>query len=200
MTGAPVDPGDPTRYADPTAEGFAEPGETGAEHDDVWGMFEVPTRWRRLTALLPGGPDRRDYGSTTELPVRYARVRCGEQVLGCLMASADGAAGYEPRSAAGDAAFEAGAVRLARLRSARLRGLGAPEALDGLLGASADGGPDGSAVGTVARETASLDALEELSGRYRGGRLPEGGHVVADGAAGGGQARRHGHSGRRHGR
>ncbi|MEU9938908.1 hypothetical protein [Streptomyces lavendulae] len=44
---------------------------------------------------------------------------------------------------------------------------------DGLLGASADGGPgggpaggsDGSAVEDVTREAASLDVLEELSGR-----------------------------------
>ncbi|GLW01189.1 hypothetical protein AB0C86_17715 [Streptomyces lavendulae] len=165
-TGAPVDPGDPTRYADPTAEGFADQGEAGAEHDDAWGTFEVPARWRRLMALLPGGFDGRDYESTTELPVRYARVRVGERVLGFLWASADGAAGYEPRSAAGDAAFGAGAVWLARLRSARLRGLGAPEALDGLLGAAAaDGRHGGSAVEDVTREAASLDVLEELSGR-----------------------------------
>ncbi|GAA3264181.1 hypothetical protein [Streptomyces lavendulae] len=169
VTGSPVDPGDPTRYADPTAEGFADQGEAGAEHDDAWGMFEVPARWRRLMTLLPGGPDGRDYESSTELPVRYARVRCGERVLGFLWASADGAAGYEPRSAAGDEAFGAGAVWLARLRSARLRGLGAPEALDGLLGASADGGPDGGPDGSVVEDVAwgaaSLDALEELSGR-----------------------------------
>ncbi|WP_371677982.1 hypothetical protein [Streptomyces sp. NBC_01276] len=165
MTGAPVDPGDPTRYARPTAEGFADQWETGPDYDDPWGTFEVPKRWRRLMDRLPGGPDGRDYESTTGQPVRYARVRCGERVLGFLWASADGAAGYEPRNAAGAAAFEAGVPWLSRLRSAGLRGVRAPEALEELLGAAADGRRGGSVVEAVTHEAASLDALEELSGR-----------------------------------
>lgn len=115
--------------------------------------------------LVPGDSEGQDYESTTEHPVRYARVRCGERILGFLWASADGAAGYEPRNAAGDAAFEAGVPWLSRLRSARLRGVGAREALDGLLGASAGGGPAGSVVETVMCEAPSLDFLEELSGK-----------------------------------
>ncbi|MFB0628781.1 hypothetical protein [Streptomyces sp. AB3(2024)] len=97
--------------------------------------------------------------------MRYARVRCGERVLGFLWASADGAAGYEPRNAAGAAAFEAGVPWLSRLRSARLRGVRAPEALEELLGAAAEGRGGGSVVEPVVYGAVSLDALEDLSGR-----------------------------------
>ncbi|MCX5377631.1 hypothetical protein [Streptomyces sp. NBC_00091] len=161
LTGAEVDPGDPTWHACPTADGFAE----GPEYDDSWGNFEVPARWRRLTKLLPGGLGEEDYESSTEEPVRYAGVRRGERLLGYLWASADGAAGYGPRTAAGDAAFEAGVPWLLRLRALRLRGLGALEALTELLG-GLDDSTNGSVVGSTVHEAASLDALEELSGRH----------------------------------
>ncbi|MEU8437421.1 hypothetical protein AB0F18_31880 [Streptomyces sp. NPDC029216] len=139
---------------------FVLPGEWAA-YEDSWGTFEVPARWRRLGKLLPGGYGDEDYGSSTEGSVRYAEVRRGERLLGFLWASADGAAGYEPRSAAGDAAFAAGVPWLLRLRSARRGGASAPAALDGCLGRTEDGWACGPAV----RGESSLDALQELSGR-----------------------------------
>ncbi|MFE3762725.1 hypothetical protein ACFXPI_13290 [Streptomyces sp. NPDC059104] len=52
-----------------------------------------------------------------------------------------------------------------RLRSARLRGVRAPEALEELLGAAVEGRGGGSVVEPVVCGAVSLDALEELSGR-----------------------------------
>ncbi|MFJ9342406.1 hypothetical protein ACIRP0_24405 [Streptomyces sp. NPDC101733] len=165
LAGSEVDPGDPTRHARPTTDGFADLMVEGAEYDDSWGTFEVPARWRRLMALLPAQSEGQDYESTTNHPVRYARVRRGERVLGYLWASVgDEAAGYEPRTAAGDAAFEAGVPLLLRLRAERLRGAGALQAWQGLLGGS-PGGPEGAVVETEEHGMASLDALEEWSGR-----------------------------------
>ncbi|GAA3380008.1 hypothetical protein GCM10017750_35990 [Streptomyces racemochromogenes] len=162
LTGSETDPGDPTWHARPTADGFADLLVEGAEYDDSWDNFEVPARWRRLVKLLPGGyGEEEDYECTTEEPVRYAEVRCGERLLGFLWASADGAAGYEPRGAAGDAAFGAGVPWLLRFRAARSAGAGASEALEGCLGRI----EAGVTVGAVVRRAPSLDALQELSGR-----------------------------------
>lgn len=161
LAGSEVDPGDPTRHARPTAYGFADLLAEEAAYADSWGTFEVPARWRRLVKLLPGGYGEGDYEATTEDPVRYAEVRCGERLLGFLWASADGAAGYEPRSAAGDAAFWAGVPWLLRFRAARRGGAWASEALDGCLGRT----EDGSSVGAAVHRAPSPDALAELSGR-----------------------------------
>ncbi|MFD0355896.1 hypothetical protein ACFVHW_19490 [Streptomyces sp. NPDC127110] len=161
LTGSEVDPGDETRHARPTAYGFADLLAEGAAYADSWGTFEVPARWRRLVKLLPGGYGEGDYESATEEPVRYAEVRCGERLLGFLWASADGAAGYEPRSAAGDEAFGAGVPWLLRFRAVRRSGVGALEALEGCLGRT-----EGRwAVGAAVHRAPSLDALAELSGR-----------------------------------
>ncbi|MFE9842601.1 hypothetical protein [Streptomyces goshikiensis] len=82
LTGSETDPGDPTRHARPTAEGFGDLLAEGAEYDDSWGTFEVPGRWRRLMTLVPGSAEGQDYESGTEHPVRYARVRRGERGAG----------------------------------------------------------------------------------------------------------------------
>lgn len=166
LTGSEIDPGDATKYALPTADGFADQLEEGADYEDSWGNFEVPSRWRRLMGLVPGAAEGQDYESSTDLPVRYARVRRGEQVLGYLWASVgEAAAGYEPRNAAGDAAFTAGVPWVLRLRSLRQRGFGALEALDQLIGA-AEEGTNGSVIEPTIHEASALDALEELSGRF----------------------------------
>ncbi|MFF4492428.1 hypothetical protein [Streptomyces sp. NPDC001546] len=87
---------------------------------------------------------------------------------GVWASTGDAAAGYEPRNAAGDAAgdaaFEAGVPWLLRLRSLRLRGFSAPDALAALLG-ERDESPNGSTVEPTLHEAASLDALEEWSGK-----------------------------------
>ncbi|MEU9938906.1 hypothetical protein [Streptomyces lavendulae] len=166
LTESEIDPGDATRHARPTPDGFVDMLVEGAEYDDSWGTFEVPVRWKRLMRLVPGGSAAEDYESSTEHPVRYARVRLGEQVVGYLWAAiGDEAAGYEPRTAAGDAAFEAGVPWVLSLRSLRLRGFDPLAALSELLG-TPDRGGSGSAVESTVYEAASLDALEELSGRY----------------------------------
>ncbi|MGO4463700.1 hypothetical protein AB4039_41545 [Streptomyces sp. M-16] len=165
LTESEIDPGDPTKHARPTVEGFADLLVEGAEYDDSWSTFEVPARWRRLMKLVAGESEGEDYESTTEHPVRYALVRRGDQVVGYLWAAVgDEAAGYEPRTAAGDEAFEAGVPWVLSLRSLRLRGFRPMAALNELLGASDSSGSD-SIVETTVYEAASLDALEELSGR-----------------------------------
>ncbi|MFE1557514.1 hypothetical protein ACFW6V_21365 [Streptomyces sp. NPDC058734] len=165
LTGSEIDPGDATKHARPTPDGFADLLAEEAEYDDSWGTFEIPARWKRLMKLVPGESGGEDYESSTEHPVRYARVLRGEQVLGYLWASVgDAAAGYEPRNAAGDPAFEAGVPWLLRLRSLRMRGFGALEALGDLVGEGVED-PNGSVVEPTLHEMTSLDALEELSGR-----------------------------------
>ncbi|MFE3762727.1 hypothetical protein ACFXPI_13305 [Streptomyces sp. NPDC059104] len=166
LTESEIDPGDATRHARPTPDGFVDMLVEGAEYEDSWGTFEVPVRWKRLMRMVPGGSAAEDYESSTEHPVRYARVRLGEQVVGCLWAAVgDDAAGYEPRTAAGDAAFEAGVPWVLSLRSLRRRGFDPLAALSELLG-TPDSGGSGSAVESTVYAAASLDALEELSGRY----------------------------------
>ncbi|MEU3316583.1 hypothetical protein ABZ743_28400 [Streptomyces sp. NPDC006662] len=165
LTGSEIDPGDPTKHARPTPDGFADLLAEEAEYDDSWATFEIPARWKRLMKLVPGEPAGEDYESSTDHPVRYARVLRGNLVLGYLWAStADAAAGYEPRNAAGDAAFEAGVPWLLRFRSSQRRGFGPLDALAALLG-ERDEGPNGSTVEPTLHEAASLDALEDWSGR-----------------------------------
>ncbi|MGA4842071.1 hypothetical protein [Streptomyces sp. G45] len=164
LLGRPPTPGDPTPYATPTKEGFEDLREEGAAYPDPWATFEVPARSRRLRALLPADQD--EYLETTDHAVRYYTIQREGRTLGYVWASvADNAAGYEPRSAAGDDAFAAGAAWLTRLRDAHGRGLTALAALDWLTHL-----PPLPDIGTIAentpREASSLDALEELSGRY----------------------------------
>ncbi|SPE56235.1 hypothetical protein SNS2_2970 [Streptomyces netropsis] len=157
-------PGDPNRHATPTETGFEDLRIEGPAYDDSWGTFDVPARARRLRSLLP--PSEDEYPEVTEYPVRYFTIQRDGRTLGFIWASAaDNAAGYEPRTAAGDDAFEAGAGWMLRLRDAHSRGFTAPEALDWVaqlppqqeIGSIAEGAP---------QEAPSLDALEELSGRY----------------------------------
>lgn len=163
LGGAP-EPGDPNRHATPTTTGFEDLTVEGPAYADSWGTFEVPTRSRRLLSALPRTEN--EYEDTTDHPVRYFTVQRDGRTLGYVWASTgDNAAGYEPRTAAGDDAFEAGAGWVLRLREAHGRGLGSLEALDWLrqsppdpdLGRFSEEGP---------QEAPSLDALEELSGRY----------------------------------
>ncbi|MFD8234575.1 hypothetical protein ACFV20_22185 [Streptomyces sp. NPDC059696] len=160
---APV-PGDPNRYATPTETGFEDPRIEGPAYDDSWGTFEISTRSRLLRSRIPASED--EYEEITEHPVRYFSIRRDGQVMGYVWASVgDEAAGYEPRAAAGEGAFEVGAEWLLRLRDAHGQGLSALAALSWVAQSSPR--PE---AGLVVEDTPqlapSLDALEELSGRY----------------------------------
>ncbi|MFJ4810035.1 hypothetical protein [Streptomyces longwoodensis] len=158
-------PGDENRYAVPTETGFADTRLVGPAYDDAWGTFEPAARMRRLRALLPHTAD--DYEEITEGPVQYVTVRGDdEEVLGFLWAARGGsAAGFEPRTAAGEPAFAAGRGWLTSLREAHRTGVPAPETLTWLSRWTPS--PD---MGRIAhrrpRMSPSLDTLEELSGRW----------------------------------
>ncbi|QKV69518.1 hypothetical protein HUT13_12550 [Streptomyces harbinensis] len=164
LLGTAPTPGDPNRHATPTRQGFEDPRTEGFAYDDSWGTFEVPARSRLIRSRLPPSDD--EYPDTTDQPVRYVTIGRGGQTLGYLWASTgDEAAGFEPRTAAGEAAFEAGAAWLLHLRAAHARGLGS---LDALVWAIQNPPRQeaGSAVEQKPHQAPTLDALEELSGRY----------------------------------
>ncbi|WP_200308963.1 hypothetical protein [Streptomyces adelaidensis] len=163
LGGAP-EPGDPNRHATPTTTGFEDLTVEGPAYTDSWGTFEVPARSRRLLSSLP--KTENEYADITDHPVRYFTIQRDDRTLGYVWASlGDNAAGYEPRTAAGDDAFEAGVGWVLRLREAHERGLDGLEALDWLR--KSPPGPDlGHFSEKLPRQAPSLDALEELSGRY----------------------------------
>ncbi|WP_328870975.1 hypothetical protein OHT76_13100 [Streptomyces sp. NBC_00287] len=160
---APV-PGAPNRYATPTVTGFEDPRAEGPAYDDSWGTFELPARSGLLRSRIPASED--EYEETTDNPVRYFTVRREGVIVGYVWAAVgEEAAGFEPRTAAGEAAFEAGAGWLLRLRAAHAQGLNALAALAWLAQSSSR--PEiGEFFEDSPLEAPSLDALEELSGRY----------------------------------
>ncbi|MCC5479532.1 hypothetical protein [Streptomyces barringtoniae] len=164
LFGAAPTPGDPNRHATPTETGFEDPMVEGFSYDDSWGTFEVAARSRLLRSRIPTSED--EYQEITDHPVRYFTIQRDEQTLGYIWASiGDEAAGYEPRTAAGESAFEAGAEWLLRLRAAHSQGLSALAALS--WAAQSPPRPEiGLVVEDTPQEAPSLDALEELSGRY----------------------------------
>jgi hypothetical protein len=79
-----------------------------------------------------------DYGYSTEGPVRYVAVAGDAGVLGYLwFAEAEDAAGFVPRKAAGDDAFNAGVAWRRPLRACKARGLTPAEALGEFLAGTA---------------------------------------------------------------
>lgn len=164
LLGSAPEPGDPSRYAVPTETGFQDTAIEGPAYDDSWGTFEIPARSGLLRSRIPWS--EHEYEETTEHPVRYFTIQRDKQTLGYLWASvADDAAGYEPRTAAGEAAFEAGSGWLLRLRAAHGQGLTPLSALDWVAQR-----PPSPEIGMISedapREAPSLDSLEDLSGRY----------------------------------
>ncbi|MFB8209736.1 hypothetical protein [Streptomyces sp. NPDC056010] len=164
LLGGPPEPGEENRYAAPSTTGFRDVRAEGHAYDDAWGTFETLDRTRLLDSRLPRSED--DYEQIADGPVRYVAVRRDDRTLGFVWAAVDdSAAGYVPRTAAGDEAFDAGAAWVMALREARRSGLTPLAALRDAVrrpappeaGVIAQGGPV---------EAPSLDALEELSGRY----------------------------------
>jgi hypothetical protein len=164
LLGSAPTPGDPNRHATPTETGFEDPRIEGPAYDDSWGAFEISTRSRLLRSRIPASED--EYQEITEHPVRYFTVQRDGQTMGYVWASVgDEAAGYEPRTAAGEGALEVGAEWLLRLREAHGQGLTALAALAWV--AQSPARPAGDVVVEDTPQVApSLDALEELSGRY----------------------------------
>ncbi|MFF7341568.1 hypothetical protein ACFZAT_30170 [Streptomyces sp. NPDC008163] len=164
LLGGPPEPGEENRYAAPSTTGFRDVRAEGPAYDDAWGTFETLDRTRLLDSRLPGAGD--DYEQIADGPVRYLAVRRDDRTLGFVWAAVDdSAAGYVPRTAAGDEAFDAGAAWVTALREARRGGLTPLAALR-----DAARRPVPPEAGVIARggpvEAPSLDALEELSGRY----------------------------------
>ncbi len=124
------------------------------------GDLAMAARSQREAAKVPTAAELRAAAGQAD------QHRRDGQNLGYLWASVgDEAAGYEPRTAAGEAAFEAGAEWLLRLRDAHSRNLSALAALTWVTQGARR--PEiGLPVGDTPQETPSLDALEELSGRY----------------------------------
>ncbi|MER7170351.1 hypothetical protein [Streptomyces mesophilus] len=164
LLGMKPTPGDANRYATPTETGFEDERAEGPAFADAWGTFEVPARSRRLREGLPSSED--EYEEITDHPVRYFTVRRDGQVVGYVWASVgDDAACFEPRTAVGDIAFETGRQWLLRLRKAHGRGLAPLAALDWLSHLPPE--PEtGEFSEDTPKESSTLDALEELSGRY----------------------------------
>ncbi len=164
LLGCSPTPGDENRFAAPTETGFEDPRIEGTAFDDSWGTFEIPAR---STLLHSGIPDSEDeYEEVTDQPVRYFTIQRNGRTLGYIWAAVgEQAAGYEPRTAAGNDAFAAGAEWLLRLRAAYKHGLTAVAALDWVARQ-----PPRPEIGLIAedapQESPSLDALQELSGRY----------------------------------
>ena len=163
VLGDEISPDDPTDFGKPTETGVENYFERDGTASDMWGSIEALFRLCEVYAELPSDLER--YEKATDLPVRYVPVRSEVEVLGFVWAcDADAAAGYEPRSAAGETAFDAAREWLLRLGAAKADGLTPSQALERLTSA-----PHTGVAGRLfveAAETApSLDALQDYSGR-----------------------------------
>ncbi|MFI9192551.1 hypothetical protein ACIG0A_25030 [Streptomyces californicus] len=161
---AEVEPGDPNYFATPAVDGFDDQGAEGASYVDPWGTFESSARSRKLRAYIPAGPPA--YEEVTDLPVRYYTVALNGQKVGFIWASVgEFAAGYTPRTAAGEDAFIAGKEFIMLFREAHSKNLAPLDALDWLAQRAAQIGV-GKVEETCPLEASSLEELEELSGTY----------------------------------
>lgn len=156
-------PSDPTFYGIPTAEGFEDLPDEDPELLDSWHMFEIPRRTEQLQAKLP--PNAVSFRTETELPVEFSEVSVGGRIVGYVWAAdGDDAAGYEPRTPAGDEALHSGFSWLQRLSEAKKQGLSPSQALCDLSMWAGD--PQaGSILEASLREVSSLEDLRDLSGR-----------------------------------
>ncbi|WP_327672011.1 MULTISPECIES: hypothetical protein [unclassified Streptomyces] len=165
LLGVQPTPGDENRYATPTESGFEDVRVEGPAYIDAWGTFEVPARARRLRFGLP--PSGGEYPDATDDAVSYLAVQGdGGRVLGYVWAAqTDNAVGFEPRTAVGEVALEAGRLWIQRLRDAYALGLPASAVLNWLVAQ-----PPLTGMGRITdkepQECVSLDSLEEESGRW----------------------------------
>jgi hypothetical protein len=128
---------------------------------------EDPRATKRTTEDLHfnpvGGPA--EYAYTTDKPVHYVAVAAEAGILGYLWAAdEDDAAGYEPRPALGDDAFNAGVSWHVALRRAKSRGIPPSQALAEL--AEMSGGKSmGRVVAGSEADASSLADLKEIAGQ-----------------------------------
>ncbi|MGW2883061.1 hypothetical protein ACWDBP_44260 [Streptomyces sp. NPDC001233] len=163
LTEAAVVPADPTPYGIPTEDGFEDLPDEDPDLLDSWYMFEVPRRTEWLRRNI--SPDASQFETQTDLPVVFAEVAISGNVLGYIWAAdGDDAAGFEPRTPAGDAALDAAQEWLARLSQAKQGGLSPTEALHDLA-LWPGNETSGAVVSSSLREALSLEALQDLSGR-----------------------------------
>ncbi|MGW2344716.1 hypothetical protein [Streptomyces sp. NPDC001661] len=165
LLGVQPTPGHENRYATPTESGFEDVRVEGSAYIDAWGTFEVPARARRLRFGLP--PSEGEYPDVTDDAVSYLVVQDdGGGILGYVWAAqTDNVVGFEPRTAVGEAALEAGRLWIQRLRDAYALNLPASAVLNWLVVQ-----PPLAGMGHIAdkepQECVSLDSLEEESGRW----------------------------------
>lgn len=163
LTQSQTVPSDPRTYGIPTADGFEDFPDDDPDLLDFWYMLEVPRRTRWLLQQLPSGSVH--FETQTESPVTFVEVAVNDKVVGYIWASDnDDAAGYEPRTPAGDLALDAGKEWLTRLSEAKQRGLSPSGALH-TLSSSPGNAQSGTVVPGSLRKSPSLEALQDLSGR-----------------------------------
>ncbi|WP_434591781.1 hypothetical protein [Streptomyces sp. A5-4] len=163
LTEAETIPSDPTSYGIPTEDGFEDLPDEDPDLLDSWYMFEVPRRTEQIQAKLPRTAV--SFRMETNSPVEFFEVAVGGRIVGYLWAAdGDDAAGYEPRTPAGDEALDTGPSWLARLSEAKKRGLSPSQALRDLSAWPGDS-QAGTIVSASLREASSLEDLQELSGR-----------------------------------
>ncbi|WP_326766998.1 hypothetical protein OG978_22860 [Streptomyces sp. NBC_01591] len=163
MVGVEVVASDFTSYGIPTKDGFEDLPDEDPDILDSWYMAEVPRRTGWLQSFLP--PNSPRFAAETDAPVSFVEVARGGRTVGYLWAAEDGvAAGFEPRTPAGDEALDAGQDWLMRLSEAKQRGLTPAQALHEL--ASWPGSTrSGTVVPGTQQEASSLEDLQDLSGR-----------------------------------
>ncbi|GAA2657702.1 hypothetical protein GCM10010307_72700 [Streptomyces vastus] len=163
LTEAEIIPGDPTSYGIPTVDGFEDLPDEDPDLLDSWYRFEAPHRSERLREQLPS--DAVQFETETDSPVEFVEVALEGNVVGYVWAAdSDHAAGYEPRTPAGDVALDAGAAWLTRLSDTRKRGLSPSQALRELASWTGDS-QSGTVVQGSQRAAPTLENLQDLSGR-----------------------------------
>ncbi|MER5745932.1 hypothetical protein ABT097_22000 [Streptomyces sp. NPDC002225] len=152
-----------TSYGIPTADGFEDLPDEDPDILDSWYMAEIPRRTAWLRSLL--SPNSPCFEAETDEPVTCVEVAESGRTLGYLWAAEDGlAAGFEPRTPAGDEAIDAAHDWLLYLSRAKHRGLTSDQALsesDSWSGSA----HSGSALPETRRVFSSLEELQDLSGR-----------------------------------
>ncbi|MFD5192654.1 hypothetical protein ACFWMU_31850 [Streptomyces sp. NPDC058357] len=161
--GVEVVASDFTSYGIPTKDGFEDLPDEDPDILDSWYMAEVPRRTEWLQSCLP--PNSPRFAAETDSPVSFVEVARDSRTVGYLWVAEDGvAAGFEPRTPAGDEALDAGQDWLMRLSEAKQRGLTPAQAVRELTS-----WPGSARSGTVVPGTqqvaSSLEDLQDLSGR-----------------------------------
>lgn len=163
VLGAEIVPSDFTPYGVPTKYGFEDLPDEDPDLLDSWYMAEIPSRTDWLQERLPANTPR--FEAETDAPVRFVEVALGGRVVGYLWEAEDGiAAGFEPRTPAGDVALDAGQEWLMRLSEAKQRELTPAQAVR-TLESWPGNARSGAVVPGTRQEASSLEDLQDLSGR-----------------------------------